>query len=123
VLDVDRAKVNVPYHPDGSRQAAVVWVPNGEELLPLARAALGVGPPRDASVADWFLSDFERRNAATRLRTWTAAFKREHGDVAAPHPVLGAATVRQPEPRAGHARALPIRCAPWRRWRCRPRRR
>ena len=43
------AKVNVPYHPDGSRQAAVVWVPNGEELLPLARAALGVGPPRDAS--------------------------------------------------------------------------
>jgi len=54
VLDVDRAKVNVPYRPDGSWAAAVVGAPNGEEQLPLARAALGVGPPREGSVADWF---------------------------------------------------------------------
>jgi phosphatidylserine/phosphatidylglycerophosphate/cardiolipin synthase-like enzyme len=73
VLDVDRPKVNVPYQPDGSWAAAVVGAPNGEELLPLARAALGLGQPREGSAADWFLSDFERRNAATRLRTWTAA--------------------------------------------------
>ena len=51
--------------------AAVVGAPNGEELLPLVRAALGIGQPREGSVGDWFLSEFERGNGATRLRAWT----------------------------------------------------
>ena len=53
------------------RCAAVVGAPNGEELLPLVRAALGIGQPREGSVADWFLSEFERGNGATRLAAWT----------------------------------------------------
>src|SRR5699024_10257665 len=56
---------------EGTVGAAVVGAPNGEELLPLVRAALGVGQPREGSVADWFLSEFERGNGATRLRPWT----------------------------------------------------
>ena len=31
----------------------------------------GSGSPREGSVADWFLSEFERGNGATRLRAWT----------------------------------------------------
>jgi phosphatidylserine/phosphatidylglycerophosphate/cardiolipin synthase-like enzyme len=50
---------------------AVVGAPNGEELLPLVRAALGIGQPRTGSIGDWFLSDLERGNAATRLSAWT----------------------------------------------------
>ena len=50
---------------------AVVGAPNGEELLPLVRAALGIGQPRTGSIADWFLSELERGNAATRLSAWT----------------------------------------------------
>ena len=49
----------------------MVGAPNGEELLPLVRAALGIGQRREGSVADWFLSGFERGNGATRLRAWT----------------------------------------------------
>ena len=49
----------------------MVGAPNGEELLPLVRAALGIGQPREGSVADWFLSEFERGNGATRLGPWT----------------------------------------------------
>ena len=37
----------------------------------MVRAALGIGQPREGSVADWFLSEFERGNGATRLRAWT----------------------------------------------------
>ena len=82
VLDVDRPKINVPYRPDGALGAAVVAAPNAEELLPLARAALGVGQPRAGSAADWFLADGERGNPATRLRRWTegnAVQPRVHG--------------------------------------------
>ena len=43
----------------------------GEELLPLVRAALGIGQPREGSIGDWFLSELERGNGATRLRAWT----------------------------------------------------
>ena len=31
----------------------------------------GIGQPREGSVADWFLSDFERGNGSTRLEAWT----------------------------------------------------
>jgi phosphatidylserine/phosphatidylglycerophosphate/cardiolipin synthase-like enzyme len=51
--------------------AAVVGAPNAEELLPLMRAALGIGQPRAGSVADWFLSESERGNGSTRLSAWT----------------------------------------------------
>ena len=71
VIDVDSQKINQPPLPEGAVGAAVVGAPNGEELLPLVRAALGVGQPREGSVADWFLSEFERGNGATRLRPWT----------------------------------------------------
>jgi len=37
----------------------------------LVRAALGIGQPREGSVGDWFLSESERGNGATRLRAWT----------------------------------------------------
>jgi hypothetical protein len=84
VLDVDRPKINVPYRPDGALSAAMVAAPNAEELLPLARAALGLGQPQAGSPADWFLADGERGNPATRLRTWTegnAVVPRVHGRV------------------------------------------
>jgi len=71
VIDVDRPKINLPYRPEGSVGLALVGAPNGEELLPLVRAAVGMGQPREGSVADWFLSEFERGNGATRLRAWT----------------------------------------------------
>ena len=71
VFDVDRPKIKLPSPGRGAVGAAVVGAPNGEELLPLVRAALGIGQPREGSVADWFLSEFERGNGATRLRAWT----------------------------------------------------
>jgi hypothetical protein len=71
VIDVDRPKINLPYRPEGTVGLALVGAPNGEELLPLVRAAVGMGQPREGSVADWFLSEFERGNGATRLRAWT----------------------------------------------------
>ena len=71
VVDVDSPKINLPSGSRGTVGAAVVGAPNGEELLPLVRAALGIGQPRAGSVADWFLSEFERGNGATRLRPWT----------------------------------------------------
>ena len=71
VVDVDSPKINLPSGPAGTVGAAVVGAPNGEELLPLVRAALGIGQPRAGSVADWFLSEFERGNGATRLGAWT----------------------------------------------------
>lgn len=52
--------------------APVVEAPNGEEMLPGLHAALGLarraGEPR---VEDWFLTDAQRGNPATRLRAWT----------------------------------------------------
>ena len=71
VFDVDRPKIDLSAPVRGAVGAAVVGAPNGEELLPLVRAALGIGQPREGSVADWFLSEFERGNGATRLRAWT----------------------------------------------------
>ena len=37
----------------------------------MVRAALGIGQPREGSIGDWFLSELERGNGATRLRAWT----------------------------------------------------
>ena len=71
VFDVDRPKIDLSCPVRGAVDAAVVGAPNGEELLPLVRAALGIGQPREGSVGDWFLSEFERGNGATRLRAWT----------------------------------------------------
>ena len=70
VVDVDNPRISLASLPE-SVDVAVVGAPNGEELLPLVRAAIGAGPPREGSVADWFLSGFERGNEATRLRPWT----------------------------------------------------
>jgi phosphatidylserine/phosphatidylglycerophosphate/cardiolipin synthase-like enzyme len=70
VVDVDNPRISLASRPE-SVDVAVVGAPNGEELLPLVRAAIGAGPPREGSVADWFLSGFERGNEATRLRPWT----------------------------------------------------
>ena len=71
VLDVDSPRINLPSRPGGAVSAAVVGAPNGEELLPLVRAAVGIGQPREGSATDWFLSGFERGNEATGLRAWT----------------------------------------------------
>jgi phosphatidylserine/phosphatidylglycerophosphate/cardiolipin synthase-like enzyme len=71
VFDIDRPKINLSSSVRAAVGAAVVGAPNGEELLPLVRAALGIGQPREGSVADWFLSESERGNGATRLRAWT----------------------------------------------------
>ena len=71
VFDVDPREDQLSSRVRGAVGAAVVGAPNGEELLPLVRAALGIGQPREGSVADWFLSGFERGNGATRLRAWT----------------------------------------------------
>jgi phosphatidylserine/phosphatidylglycerophosphate/cardiolipin synthase-like enzyme len=77
VLDADGARVDLdhlpglPGSPDGADGPALVGAPNGEELLPLVRDALGISPPRQGSTADWFLSDFERGNPATALQAWT----------------------------------------------------
>ena len=71
VFDVDRPKIDPSVRAAGTVGAAVVGAPNGEELLPLVRAALGIGQPREGSVGDWFLSEFERGNGSTRLSAWT----------------------------------------------------
>ncbi len=71
VFDTDRSKVDVPAPVRDLVEETVVGAPNGEELLPLVRARLGIGQPRSASLADWFLSASERRNDATGLAAWT----------------------------------------------------
>jgi phosphatidylserine/phosphatidylglycerophosphate/cardiolipin synthase-like enzyme len=71
VVDVDRPRFSLPYRPDGAVGAALVGAPNGEELLPLVREAIGIRQPREGAATDWFLSDFERGNAAAGLRAWT----------------------------------------------------
>jgi len=71
VYDLDRPRIALPTRAADTVGAAVVGAPNGEELLPLVRAALGIGQPREGSVADWFLSDFERGNRSTHLSAWT----------------------------------------------------
>ncbi|MDF2975374.1 MAG: phospholipase D/Transphosphatidylase [Actinomycetospora sp.] len=49
-----------------------VDAPNGEELLPLLRGALGLGAARaEPTIEDWFLTAGQRGNPATRLRPWT----------------------------------------------------
>ena len=63
VVDADLPRIDLPSRPVGTVGASVVGAPNGEELLPLVRAAIGIGQPREGSVADWFLSEFERGNA------------------------------------------------------------
>lgn len=50
----------------------VVGAPNGEELLPGLRAALDLDEAgREPRVDDWFLTEAQRGNPATRLRGWT----------------------------------------------------
>jgi len=71
VFDEDRPKLDLSAAARDAVGEALVGAPNGEELLPLVRAALGIGQPREGSVEDWFLSEFERGNGATRLRAWT----------------------------------------------------
>jgi phosphatidylserine/phosphatidylglycerophosphate/cardiolipin synthase-like enzyme len=71
VYDVDRPRITPSARAADTVGAAVVGAPNAEELLPLVRAALGLGQPREGSVADWFLSEFERGNGSTRLSAWT----------------------------------------------------
>ena len=71
VIDVDSPRINLPHGARDTVGAALVGAPNGEELLPLVRAAIGIGQPREGSVADWFLSEFERGNEVTDLRPWT----------------------------------------------------
>jgi len=71
VYDVDRPNLRLSPHVGETIGAPLVGAPNGEELLPLVRAALGIGQPREGSVADWFLSAAERGNGATRLGAWT----------------------------------------------------
>jgi phosphatidylserine/phosphatidylglycerophosphate/cardiolipin synthase-like enzyme len=71
VYDEDRPRVAPSARAEHTAGSPLVGAPNGEELLPLVRAALGVGQPRGGSVADWFLSEFERGNEATRLSAWT----------------------------------------------------
>jgi phosphatidylserine/phosphatidylglycerophosphate/cardiolipin synthase-like enzyme len=71
VYDLDRLRIAPSTRSTDTVGAAVVGAPNGEELLPLVRAALGIGPAREGSAADWFLSEFERGNGSTRLSAWT----------------------------------------------------
>jgi phosphatidylserine/phosphatidylglycerophosphate/cardiolipin synthase-like enzyme len=71
VFDTNCPKVDVPAHVQALVDEAVVGAPNGEELLPLVRAGLGIGQPRTGSLADWFLSEDERGNDATSLTGWT----------------------------------------------------
>jgi phosphatidylserine/phosphatidylglycerophosphate/cardiolipin synthase-like enzyme len=71
VYDVDRPRITPSAHTADTAGAAVVGAPNAEELLPLVRAALGIGQSRQGSAADWFLSEFERGNRSTRLSAWT----------------------------------------------------
>jgi len=59
-------------HPGPVVGPPLVQAPNGEEMLPLLREALGRGPGTDApALEDWFLTAVERGNPATRLRPWT----------------------------------------------------
>ncbi|WP_205346955.1 phosphatase domain-containing protein [Pseudonocardia broussonetiae] len=71
VFDDDHPATRRLLRAAAAAEVPVVGAPNGEELLPLARAALGIGQPRRGSVGDWFLSGPERRNSATRLQPWT----------------------------------------------------
>jgi phosphatidylserine/phosphatidylglycerophosphate/cardiolipin synthase-like enzyme len=71
VFDVDEPRLAPASRSRGTAGAALVGAPNGEELLPEIRAAMGIGQPRQGSVADWFLSAFERGNPATDLSAWT----------------------------------------------------
>ena len=50
----------------------VVEAPNGEEMLPGLRAVLGLERgTREPRIDDWFLTESQRSNPATRLRPWT----------------------------------------------------
>ncbi|GAA4901923.1 phosphatase domain-containing protein [Actinomycetospora succinea] len=50
----------------------VVEAPNGEELLPGLRTVLGLeNTEREPRIDDWFLTESQRGNPATRLRPWT----------------------------------------------------
>jgi phosphatidylserine/phosphatidylglycerophosphate/cardiolipin synthase-like enzyme len=84
VYDVDRPRITPSVRGADTVGAAVAGAPNAEELFPLVRAALGIGQPRAASVADWFLSESERGNGSTGLSAWTegnAARPLVHGRV------------------------------------------
>lgn len=49
----------------------LVTAPNGEEMLPPLRTCLRLDRQDESAVEDWFLTDVERGNDATRLRAWT----------------------------------------------------
>lgn len=71
VLDVDPPESDVLTRPGSVAGVCLVEAPNGEELLPRLRAGLGREQPQPPALADWFLTEFERGNEATRLRAWT----------------------------------------------------
>ena len=67
LLQVEDASV----HTDGDGPP-IVRAPNGEELLPGLREVLGLDETgRGSRVDDWFLTESQRGNPATRLRPWT----------------------------------------------------
>ncbi|NMO88354.1 phosphatase domain-containing protein [Actinomycetospora sp. TBRC 11914] len=83
LLDVDRAVRPLRSDDVATGAPPLVEAPNGEELLPLLCAVLGLAPATGrAAIEDWFLTADERGNAATRLRPWTegnAVRLRVHG--------------------------------------------
>ena len=86
VFDVDRPKIDLSAPVRGAVDAAVVGAPNGEELLPLVRAALGIGQPREGSAGDWGGSQELTAAAASRsyahsaqiTKTFNAMISRDH---------------------------------------------
>lgn len=60
-----------PPFADLAAGVTVVTGPNGEEMRPPLRNALGLDQPSGARIDDWFLTEAERGNDATRLSAWT----------------------------------------------------
>lgn len=67
---VDEDPAAVPWA-ERAPGVTVVSAPNGEEMRPGLRAALGLEQPEAAGIADWFLTAAERGNDATRIQAWT----------------------------------------------------
>ena len=72
LIDVDDAGPDRTASGRPAEGPPVVEAPNGEELLPLLGGALGLHPANgEPALQDWFLTNDERGNPATRLRPWT----------------------------------------------------
>lgn len=54
-----------------NQQVPVLRAPNGEELLPLLRDAVGLEPRGGSVTSKWLLTAEQRGNAGTALRAWT----------------------------------------------------